>query len=75
MKADLIMIGLDKPHLTPMYSAYSHLVYVVNGADVDTVFINGKLVMENRKLLTIDVHEAMDRVRRIAERVKRSMKT
>jgi 5-methylthioadenosine/S-adenosylhomocysteine deaminase len=74
MKADLIMIGLDKPHLTPMYSAYSHLVYVVNGADVDTVFINGKLVMENRKLLTIDVHEAMDRVRRIAERVKRSMK-
>ena len=74
MKADLIMIGLDKPHLTPMYSEYSHLVYCVNGSDVDTVFINGKLVMENRTLLTIDVREAMARVRRIAERVKRSMK-
>ena len=74
MKADLLMINLDKPHLTPMYSEYSHLVYVVNGSDVDTVFINGKLVMENRNLLTIDVREAMARVRRIAERVKRSMK-
>lgn len=74
MKADLLMINLDKPHLTPMYSEYSHLVYVVNGSDVDTVFINGKLVMENRILLTIDVREAMARVRRIAERVKRSMK-
>jgi 5-methylthioadenosine/S-adenosylhomocysteine deaminase len=74
MKADLLMINLDKPHLTPMYSEYSHLVYVVNGSDVDTVFINGKLVMENRNLLTIDVREAMARVRRIAQRVKRSMR-
>jgi 5-methylthioadenosine/S-adenosylhomocysteine deaminase len=73
MKADLVMIKLDKPHLTPMYSEYSHLVYAVNGSDVDTVFINGKLVMENRVLLTIDVREAMERVRRIAERIKRSM--
>jgi 5-methylthioadenosine/S-adenosylhomocysteine deaminase len=74
MKADLLMINLDKPHLTPMYSEYSHLVYVVNGSDVDTVFINGKLVMENRNLLTLDVREAMARVRRIAQRVKRSMR-
>jgi 5-methylthioadenosine/S-adenosylhomocysteine deaminase len=57
-----------------MYSEYSHLVYVVNGSDVDTVFINGKLVMENRNLLTLDVREAMARVRRIAQRVKRSMR-
>jgi 5-methylthioadenosine/S-adenosylhomocysteine deaminase len=73
MKADLVMIGLDKPHLTPMYSEYSHLVYAANGADVDTVFINGRLVMENRRLLTIDVREAMERVRRIAGRIKRNM--
>ncbi|MFH1081166.1 MAG: amidohydrolase [Pseudomonadota bacterium] len=73
MKADLMMIKLDKPHLTPMYSEYSHLVYAVNGSDVDTVFINGKLVMENRILLTIDLRETMERVRRIAERIKRSM--
>ncbi|NPU82972.1 MAG: amidohydrolase [Syntrophaceae bacterium] len=73
MKADLVLVNLNRPHLTPMYSEYSHLVYAVSGSDVDTVLINGKLVLEDRKLLTIDVNEAMERVRRIAERVKRSM--
>ncbi|MGV8080186.1 MAG: amidohydrolase family protein [Syntrophales bacterium] len=73
MKADLVLVKLDKPHLTPMYSEYSHLVYAVNGSDVDTVLINGKVVMEDRRLLTIDVNEVMERVLRIAERVRRSM--
>jgi 5-methylthioadenosine/S-adenosylhomocysteine deaminase len=73
MKADLVLVRLDKPHLTPMYSEYSHLVYAVSGSDADTVLINGRVVMEDRKLLTIDVKEAMERVLRIAERVKRSM--
>ena len=75
MKADLVLVKLDKPHLTPMYSEYSHLVYAVNGSDADTVLINGKVVMEARKLLTIDVNEAMERVLKIAERVRRSMET
>ena len=73
MKADLILIGLDKPHLTPLYSPYSHLVYAANGSDVDTVFINGRPVMENRRLLTIDEEEAMARVRDIALRVRKSL--
>lgn len=69
LRADLILIGLDEPHLTPMYSEISHLVYAVNGADVDTVFIHGRPVMRDRKLLTIDLDEVMTRVRRIAERI------
>jgi 5-methylthioadenosine/S-adenosylhomocysteine deaminase len=73
MKADLIVLGLNKPHLTPLYHPCSHLVYSANGADVDTVFINGKLVMENRRLLTIDEKEAMMHVRAIALRVKQSL--
>ena len=72
-KADIIIIDLNKPHLTPMYHEYSHLVYTVNGSDVDTVLINGKVVMENRELLTINEDEAMERVREIAERVKKSL--
>jgi 5-methylthioadenosine/S-adenosylhomocysteine deaminase len=64
---------MNKPHLTPMYDEYSHLVYTVGGADVETVLINGKLVMKNRRLLTIDEEEAMRRVRAIALRVKRSL--
>jgi 5-methylthioadenosine/S-adenosylhomocysteine deaminase len=73
MKADLILLGFDKPHLTPLYSPYSHLVYAANGSDVDTVFINGRPVMENRRLLTIDEEEAMARVRDIALRVRKSL--
>jgi len=71
-KADIIIIGLDKPHLTPLYNEYSHLVYAAGGADVDTVIINGKVVMENRRLLTIDENEIMQKVREIALNIKRS---
>jgi 5-methylthioadenosine/S-adenosylhomocysteine deaminase len=72
-KADIIIIGLNKPHLAPLYSEYSQLVYAANGADVDTVFINGKMVMKDRKLLTINEQEAMDRVREIALRITKSI--
>lgn len=72
-KADIIIIGLNKPHLTPLYSEYSHLVYAASGADVDTVIINGKVVMENRRLLTIDENEVMQKVREIAVEIKRSL--
>jgi 5-methylthioadenosine/S-adenosylhomocysteine deaminase len=72
-KADLIIIDMDKPHLTPLYNIYSHLVYAVNGADVTTAIINGKLVMKDRRLLTIDKDEVMEKVRQIALRVKGSL--
>ncbi|MDP1992565.1 MAG: amidohydrolase [Syntrophales bacterium] len=72
-KADICIIDMNKPHLTPLYDEYSHLVYTVGGADVETVLINGKLVMKNRQLLTIDEEEAMRRVRAIALRVKKSL--
>ena len=70
-KADIIILGLNKPHLTPLYSEYSHLVYAASGADIDTVLINGKVVMENRKLLTIDETDVMQKVREIAVKVKK----
>ncbi len=74
-KADIILINTRKPHLTPMYSEYSHLVYSVLGSDVETVLINGKIVMRNRKILTIDIEEAMDRVNRIALKVRKSLES
>ncbi|MBW2599892.1 MAG: amidohydrolase family protein, partial [Deltaproteobacteria bacterium] len=73
MKADIIIIDLNKPHLTPMYDEYSHIVYAAGGSDVETVIINGRIVMEGRRLLTINEDEAMERVRKIAERIKRSL--
>jgi 5-methylthioadenosine/S-adenosylhomocysteine deaminase len=72
-KADIIIIGLNKPHLTPLYNEYSHLAYAAGGADVDTVLINGRLVMENRRLLTIDEKEVMRRVREIAIKISKSL--
>jgi 5-methylthioadenosine/S-adenosylhomocysteine deaminase len=73
-KADIIIIGLNEPHLTPLYNEYSHLVYAMSGADIDTVLINGKIVMENRKLLTINEEEVMQKVREIAVKVKQSLR-
>jgi 5-methylthioadenosine/S-adenosylhomocysteine deaminase len=68
--ADLIVVDMRKPHLTPLYNLYSQIVYACSGSDVRDVIINGKVVMRNRKLLTLDVAKVMDDVREIAERVR-----
>ncbi len=70
-RADIIIIGLERPHLVPMYEPHSHLAYVVDGADVDTVVIGGNIVMRDGKLLTVNEKEAMERVRRISEGLKK----
>ena len=72
-KADIAIIDCNKPHLTPLYNEYSHLVYAAAGADVDTVLINGQVVMRHRQLLTIDEREIMARVRELAVKIKKSL--
>jgi 5-methylthioadenosine/S-adenosylhomocysteine deaminase len=74
-KADIVMVDMKKPHLTPLYDEYSQLVYAANGADADTVLINGHVVMENRRLLTINETEAMERVNQIAVRIRKSFES
>jgi 5-methylthioadenosine/S-adenosylhomocysteine deaminase len=69
-KADLIIIDTDKPHLTPMYSPVSHLVYAAMGSDVSTAIINGTVVMENGVLQTMDLKRVMDDVNKIAKETK-----
>jgi 5-methylthioadenosine/S-adenosylhomocysteine deaminase len=73
MKADLILVDLKKPHLTPIYNEYSHLVYAVKGDDVKTSIINGRVVMKDGKILSLDEEEAMERVSRIAVRIRKSL--
>lgn len=72
-KADIIVVDVNQPHLVPMYHPCSHLVYAAEGADVKLTVINGRIVMEDGKLLTIDEEETMERVKRIGERVKASL--
>jgi 5-methylthioadenosine/S-adenosylhomocysteine deaminase len=69
-KADVIILDTKKPHLTPMYNPFSHLVYAARGNDVSHSIINGRLVMENRELLSIDVYEIMEKARQKSEDVK-----
>ena len=69
-QADLIIVNMRKPHLTPIYNYYSQLVYAVTGADVQTSIIGGKIVMKDRKLMTMDVQRVMENVCTIAENIK-----
>jgi 5-methylthioadenosine/S-adenosylhomocysteine deaminase len=68
--ADLIVVDTARPHLTPMYNPVSHLVYAVRGSDVGTVVINGRVVMENGRLLSLDERQVMADVNRIAARIR-----
>lgn len=68
-KADLIILGLDKPHLTPSFDPVSHLVYAAEGTDVHTVMIDGKIVMENREPRTLDEKRILENANRRAERL------
>ncbi len=51
---DVVLVDLDGLHLLPIYNIYSHLVYAVKSSDVSTVIINGRIVMLNRTLLTLN---------------------
>jgi 5-methylthioadenosine/S-adenosylhomocysteine deaminase len=53
-KADLILIETRKPHLRPLHDPVSLVVWAANGGDVASVFIDGKLVMQDRRVLTMD---------------------
>jgi 5-methylthioadenosine/S-adenosylhomocysteine deaminase len=52
--ADIAIVGLDSLHQTPLYNIYSHLVYATKAHDVRTVIINGRVVMLDRRLLTLN---------------------
>jgi len=72
-KADVIIIDLDRPHLIPLYNYYSHIVFSMNGSEVDTVIINGKVVMENRHLLTLDIEKIKNDVRELSKTISKSI--
>jgi 5-methylthioadenosine/S-adenosylhomocysteine deaminase len=70
-QADLILIDPDQPHLTPLYDVYSHLVYAVGRADVATVLIRGRVVMQGRELTTLDEASVIAAVQELAQAIKK----
>ncbi|WP_295935570.1 amidohydrolase [uncultured Alistipes sp.] len=53
--ADLIVVDLQKPHLQPIHDAVSNLVYCGKASDVDTVVVDGNIVVENRRIAGVDL--------------------
>ncbi len=68
-KADIILIDLNQPHLTPHRFIPQILTYYVNGNDVDTTIVDGKVLMERRTLTSIDVQDVIDQALEEATRV------
>src|SRR6267378_1717726 len=60
-KADIVLISLDEPNAVPMYDVYAQLAYALKGSDVETVVIGGRVVMRDRKVLTVKETEVMVR--------------
>ena len=65
-KADLILINVDRPEWVPTYNYVYSLVYTASGDFVDTTIVDGRILMENRDLTTIDLAEVHARCRELA---------
>lgn len=53
-RADIVIVDIDGLHQTPLYNFYSHLVYATKASDVETVLIDGKVIMLNKSLITLN---------------------
>jgi 5-methylthioadenosine/S-adenosylhomocysteine deaminase len=70
-RADIIVVDLNSPHLCPVYDPLSAMVYSANGADVKDVIVNGRLLMKDRKFISLDPVKIMEKVRGIGRKISR----
>ncbi len=73
LKADLIIISLDQPHMTPVHDAAANIVYSAQASDVETVIINGNIIMENKKIMTFDEKQVLLKAEKAAKRLAASL--
>lgn len=66
-KADIVMVDMKKPHLAPLHNVISHLVYSAVGGDVDTVMVDGKVLMQERRVLTLDEVKVVEDTQKAAD--------
>lgn len=66
-QADLIVVDVNQPHLTPLYDPYSHLVYAARSADVRHVMVAGRWLLKDRRLVTLDWPDLSARARDYAQ--------
>lgn len=70
-KADLVLINMNKPHLQPLHDVIRTLVYCANGADVDSVIIDGKMVYDRGRILTVNEENIIQRAGELTQRALR----
>ncbi len=63
-KADIVIIDGNKPHLRPLHTIIDKIVSYANGGDVDTVFIDGKILLKNKEVLPVNEKEILEYVER-----------
>jgi 5-methylthioadenosine/S-adenosylhomocysteine deaminase len=72
-RADIVSVRLDAPHAAPMYNVYSQLVYALKSSDVADVMVNGRPIVRDRKMLTLDQSTVMAKAAEYQARVKKSI--
>jgi len=73
-RADLITVSVSGARQTPMYDPISHLVYVIHGDDVQNTMVNGKVLMRDRNVLTLDAPAVIAEARSWAAKVRAAVK-
>ena len=68
--ADIVIADIRKPHLVPLYDVYSHIVYSMHSSDIETVMVNGKVVVDNSRLTTADESEIMQKAIEWGQKIK-----
>jgi len=74
MQADMIQVSLGSPRFDPLYNVISHLVYVAKSTDVVTSVVNGKLLMQDGVVRTVDIESVRTDVSKISEQIKIDLK-
>lgn len=72
-RADVVVLSLSGPNAMPMFDPFSHLVYSAQAGAVDTVVVEGKVLMERRRLKTLDVEAIRENAERYGRRVRRAL--
>ena len=72
--ADIVIVDFDGLHQTPFYNVYSHLVYATKASDVNTVVINGRIVMRNKRLLTLNERVIKKQANSLRNKIVKSLK-
>jgi 5-methylthioadenosine/S-adenosylhomocysteine deaminase len=69
-KADVIVLNTNTPHMIPLYNPFYGIVYSATGADVVCSIINGKVVMKEKRLVTLDIEEVIKNAKQWAEQIR-----